>query len=108
MTRDGEPRRRSKLRFQLLNLFVDCGISEAKLTPSAVAVWLVLYRHAREDRTVSVTVEEIERASSLGRKTVFRALKELKTKAMLKTITKGGINRGANLYRIFPVPASKP
>lgn len=99
-----DARRRSRLRFETLNAFVDRGIVEGALKPSDVAVWLVLYRHARPDGTAEVTIDTICRASGLARRTVLLALKRLKGCRMLRTIRRGGLNRGASRHVVFPYP----
>lgn len=99
-----ETRRRSTLRFEFLNLFVDFGITAAQLTPSAVAVWLVMFRHATPDGYTEVSINAVSESSGICRRTVMRALAELRSRAMLKTVKKGGINRGSSRYILFPKP----
>ena len=107
MTTEPQRRGRSKLRFECLNAFVDRGIAEAELTPSGIAIWLVLYRHARPDGTTEATVETIGTSTGLCRRTILRGLRELKGAGMLKTIRRGGIGRGASKYVMRPYPPSK-
>jgi hypothetical protein len=92
----------SGLRFVTLNAFVDFGLVGAKLTPAGALVWIVLYRFANPDGTVTVSADRIQACTGLSMKTVFRALKDLKAKGLVKVIARGGINRGASKYRIRP------
>ena len=88
---------------------MDFGIHEAELTPAAVAVWLVIYRHDRPDKGSSVSIEAIQGATLLCRRTIFRAIRELRTKGMLGVITKGSPDRKqATVYGLRSRPRSAP
>jgi hypothetical protein len=95
--------RRSRLRFEMLNAFVDDGMGH--LTPHESAVWLVLFRDTKPDGTARTAVADIARRGGIGRRTVLRALKKLERLRMLRIVHRGGLNRGASAYRIFPFPA---
>jgi hypothetical protein len=60
----GQRRRTSARRFELYNTFWDEGTARG-LTPTAALVWLALYRHARPDRTVRVSLSRL--AEMVGR-----------------------------------------
>jgi hypothetical protein len=96
-------KRRSGLRFQILNAFVDEGMS--KLSPHEAVVWFVLYRDTKPDGTARTAVDDIARRAGIGRRTVLRALKTLERLRMVKIVRRGGLNRGASSYRVFPFPA---
>jgi hypothetical protein len=96
-------KRRSSLRFEVLNAFVDEGM--AKLTPHESVVWLVLYRDTKPDGLARTSVDDIARRAGIGRRTVLRALKSLERLRMVKIVRRGGLNRGASSYRVFPFPA---
>ena len=96
-------KRASALRFEVLNAFVDGGM--AGLTPHEAAVWLVLYRDTKPDGIARTAVDDIARRAGIGRRTVLRALKRLEALRMLQVTRRGGLNRGASAYRVFPFPA---
>lgn len=96
-------KRTSALRFQVLNAFVDEGM--ANLTPHETAVWLVLYRDTKPNGIARTAVDDIARRTGIHRRTVLRALKRLEGLRMLQVTRRGGLNRGASAYRIFPFPA---
>src|SRR5262245_52598108 len=95
-------RRRSGLRFQILNAFVDEGM--ASLTPHESAVWLVLYRDTKPDGTARTSVDDIARRAGIARRTVVNAIARLQQLKMLRVVKKGGLNRGPSSYIVFPIP----
>jgi replicative DNA helicase len=97
-------KRRSRLRFEILNAFVDDGIVKAGLTAHQALVWLVLYRDTRQNGFATTSVGDIARRAGIGRRTVLRALAQLKRARMLRVARRGGPNRGASSYAVFPVP----
>jgi predicted transcriptional regulator len=97
-------RRKSQLRFETLNAFVDFGAVQANLTPAGVCVWLALWRFANPDGTTMVSTDKIAACFNLNKRTVLRALKELKRQKMIKVLARGGINRGASKYVIRGFP----
>jgi DNA-binding MarR family transcriptional regulator len=96
-------KRRSALRFEILNAFVDEGMS--KLSPHETVVWLVLYRDTKPGGLAQTAVDDIARRGGINRRTVLRALKRLEQRRMLQVVRRGGLNRGASSYRVFPFPA---
>jgi hypothetical protein len=96
-------KRRSGLRFETLNAFVDTGMKG--LSPSESVVWLILYRDTKPDGTARTAVEDMARRGGLGRRTVLRALSSLEHKRMLRVERRGGLNRGPSRYVVFPFPA---
>jgi DNA-binding MarR family transcriptional regulator len=96
-------KRRSTLRFETLNGFVDEGMRH--LTPFESAVWLVLYRDTKPDGIARTAVDDIAERAGMGRRTVLRSLKSLEVKRMVRVVRRGGLNRGPSTYRVFPYPA---
>jgi hypothetical protein len=96
-------KRRSTLRFEILNAFVDEGMS--RLSPHEAVTWLVLYRDVKPDGTARTAVDDIAGRAGIGRRTVLRALKNLEQLRMIKVVRRGGLNRGPSSYRVFPFPA---
>ena len=77
MTERPERRRRSKLRFETLNAFVDAGITQAELTkllPSE-RLWVVLYGPAHHGQ--SMIEESIPAGWRLQEQRDFEAIKVL-------------------------------
>ena len=101
-SREKTTKRRSRLRFEVLNAFVDEGMAE--LTRGEIATWLVLYRDTKADGTARASLDDIARRSGIDRQTVCRAVGRLARRNMLKTERKGGLNRGPSVYRVFPYP----
>ena len=95
-------KRRSSLRFEVLNAFVDEGLK--RLKPAEAVVWTVLYRDTKPDGTARTAVEDLARRAGFSRHTVLRALKQLERKRMLQVVRRGGLNRGPSSYRVFPFP----
>jgi hypothetical protein len=93
---------RSKLRFERLNAFVDYGADDAGLKPLTRLVWLVLYRHTRDDK-VTVGIDILVKGTGLKRRAIQYALQELTEKRFLKTIRKGGLGKGLTTRRIAPI-----
>jgi hypothetical protein len=96
-------RRRSLLRFETLNAFVDEGMRT--LSPHEAVVWLVLYRDTKPDGIARTSVDDIARRGGIGRRTVLRSLRRLEDLRMLRVVRRGGLNRGLSTYRVFPYPA---
>jgi hypothetical protein len=101
MPAPSEAKTRSKQRFERLNTFVDSGASDAGLKPLARLVWLVLFRHTRDDK-VSVAITVLMEGTGLSRSGVLKALRELTEKRFLKTKRKGGFGKGQTERAISP------
>jgi hypothetical protein len=96
-------KRRSGVRFETLNAFVDEGMR--LLSPHEAVVWLVLYRDSKPDGIARTAVDDVARRGGIGRRTALRALKRLERLRMLRVVRRGGLNRGPSAYRILPLPA---
>ncbi|HEY2159263.1 MAG TPA: hypothetical protein VGH33_26795 [Isosphaeraceae bacterium] len=96
-------KRRSRLRFEALNAFVDEGMR--RLAAHESAVWLILFRDTKPSGLARTSVDDMARRGGIGRRTVRRSLKRLEELRMLKVASRGGLNRGPSAYRIFPFPA---
>lgn len=95
-------KRESRLRFEVLNAFVDT--SMANLSRAELAVWLILYRDTRPDGAASTAVGDLARRAGIDRRTALRALKRLRDRRMLRVLRRGGLNRGPSSYLVFPFP----
>jgi hypothetical protein len=94
---------RSRLRFEVLNLFIDHGARDANLSLAAFATWVILYRHTRND-LVSIPVSTIMTSTGLCKSAVQRALAELTKKNMLRNVRKGGLGHGTTQRELAPRP----
>ncbi len=87
-------------RFAVLNAFVDC--TAGGLSRGEVLVWLVLYRDTRNG-IAETSQADIARRTGTVERTVRRVTGKLERRGLLKTVHRGGLNRGASKYRIFPL-----
>jgi DNA-binding MarR family transcriptional regulator len=95
-------KRASRLRFEILNAFVDQGMSD--LSRSELAVWLILYRDTRPNGTARASLIDLARRAGIDRQTAARAIGRLAGRKMLQVLRRGGLNRGPSTYRVFPYP----
>jgi DNA-binding MarR family transcriptional regulator len=95
-------KRESRLRFEVLNAFVDTGM--AGLRRAELAVWLALYRDTKRDGTARASLADLARRAGIDRQTASRAVGRLARRKMLQVIRRGGLNRGPSAYRVFPYP----
>jgi DNA-binding transcriptional ArsR family regulator len=92
-------------RWADLNQFVDLTIGE--LTRAEIGTWMYLFRHARNG-LVTASYDEIGKRIKTGPRNVRRAIRSLKKMKLLTVAKKGGLNIGANTYRISPLRAPAP
>ena len=95
-------KRESRLRFEVLNAFVDSGMAE--LSRAELAVWLALYRDTKRDGTARASLADLARRAGIDRQTASRAVGRLARRKMLQVVRPGGLNRGPSTYRVFPYP----
>ena len=97
-----EPKKSSKSRdrFTVLNNFVDFTMRELKAAD--VRVWFVLYRDTK-DGTVATSQVDIARRAGVSDRTVRRVIRRLERLGLLKTVHRGGLQRGLSRYRIIPL-----
>jgi hypothetical protein len=93
-------RRQSRLRFELLNAFVDNGMPD--LSRAKLAVWLTLYRDTKREGTARASLNELARRGGMDRQTASRAVGRPARRKMLQVIRPGGLNCGHSTYRVFP------
>lgn len=101
-TAERTPKRRSRLRFEILNAFVDGGIKG--LSRSEIVVWLILFRDTKPDGTARASLADLARRGGMDRQTASRAVGRLTKRKMLQVLKRGGLNRGPSVYRVFPFP----
>ena len=99
-------RKRSGGRFAEINGFVDCTL--AKLTPSAVAVWLILWRDTKPNGLARTGQADLARRAGVTERAVRKALVELIAAKLLKVVRRGRVgsdasavskNRGPKAFR---------
>src|SRR5580698_3593636 len=95
-------KRASRLRFELLNAFVDSGMAD--LSRAELAVWFILYRDTKKDGTARTSLDDLARRGGMDRQTASRAVGKLKRRKMLGVVKRGGLNKGPSVYRVFPFP----
>lgn len=98
---DGTAKRTTGERFAMLNTFVDFTLGE--LDRGEIAVWLILYRDAR-DGVAKTSQAELARRAGVCARTVRRALQRLEAKRLVKIVRRGRIGAGASSYRIRALP----
>jgi len=85
-------------RFRLLNNFVDGPLSQ--LGPVDAAVWLVLYRHAWRDGTVTAAVSDLARTTGRCEAAVRRSLRRLIAAGLLRRVKRGSLLVGPSVYAL--------
>ena len=98
-------KRESRLRFEVLNAFVDSGMAD--LTRAELALWLILYRDTKPGGTARASLGDIARRAGIDRQTASRAVGRLARRKMLQVLRRGGLNQGPSEYRIFPFPMER-
>jgi hypothetical protein len=97
-------KRQSRLRFELLNAFVDSGMAD--LSRAELAVWLALFRDTKRDGIARTSIADLVRRGGMERTTALRALKRLRDRKLVQVLQRGGLNRGASQYRVWPPPGA--
>jgi DNA-binding MarR family transcriptional regulator len=98
-------KRASRLRFEVLNAFVDRGMSD--LSRAELALWLILYRDTKRCGTARASLSDIARRAGIDRQTASRAVGKLTRRKMLQVLRRGGLNQGPSEYRVFPYQMDK-
>lgn len=98
----GSATRAAGNRFAVLNRFVD--FTMGGLTRPEIAVWLILYRDTKRDGTARTSGTDLARRAGVGRRTAVRSVAKLEGRGLLKRVRRGGIGRGATVYRVISEP----
>lgn len=88
-------------RFKVISTFADFTL--AQLSRAEITVWILLWRDTR-DGTARTAFDDLARRSGCNRSTVFRAVRRLRARGLLKVIHQGGFGRGPSRYRVLPLP----
>lgn len=97
---EGTPKRKAGDRFGILNRFVDFTL--AGLSRGEIAVWLILFRDCR-DGTARTSMDDLARRAGCDRATVFRAIRGLERRGLVKVVHRGGLGKGPSRYRVRPL-----
>lgn len=93
-----KPSRAASGRFAEINGFVDCTL--ATLTPSAVAVWLILWRDTKPNGLSRTGQADLARRAGVTERAVRNALAELGAAKLLKVVRRGRAGAGPSTYRV--------
>jgi hypothetical protein len=93
-------------RFETLNRFIDSSARSVSVT--AQAAWTVLYRDVKPSGRACIAQTQVAECMGVSRRTACRALKELENAGLISVVKRGGLNRGANVYRVHGTPARVP
>ena len=93
-------RQKTAKRFAEMNNFVD--FTMGSLTRNEIAVWFVLFRDCRNE-IAATSQADIARRAGVSDRTVRRVVKRLEMRSLLKTVYKGGLQRGPSKYRVLPL-----
>lgn len=111
---DIRPRRRSstptpkrpvsnvRRRFGLLNAVIDRAMPRMHRTE--LAVWLLLYRHAKPDGIVSASVGDLARRTGSGERSVRYGLDQMRRAGLIRRLKRGTLAGGPSVYRLLHPP----
>jgi hypothetical protein len=85
-------------RFAEINSFVD--FTMARLTKTAIAVWLNLWRDTRPDGIARTGQVDMARRAGVTERAVRNALDELAAQGSVKVIRRGRIGTGPSAYQV--------
>jgi len=84
-------------RFETVNAFVDVALRD--LNGAETKVWLVLWRDTRHG-TACASNKELGTRTGHDERTVRRVVRSLVRTGWLEVVKRGGIGRGASVYRV--------
>lgn len=97
---------RVRRRFALLNAVADCALP--RMTGRAdIAAWLVLFRHASADGTVTASVADLARRADCSESAMRRALKRMQSAGLLERRKRGTLAGGPSVWRLLS-PEPRP
>lgn len=85
-------------RFALLNLMLD--VSLPHLGRIDLAAWMLLYRHAKPDGTVTASMADLARRAGCCDRAMRRALKRLHELRLLDRLKRGTLAGGPSVWRL--------
>jgi DNA-binding transcriptional regulator PaaX len=99
------PRSVARRRFQTLNSFIDVVMRVMPRGPAMT--WLVLFRDVKPNGLAKTSVVSIAKRVGANRRTILRALRRLEKAGFIEVVIRGGLNRGASIYRIHVNPLKR-
>ena len=96
-----KPTQASKTRWQTLNQFVDLVLRD--LSGGEVAVWLVLFRDARDGKA-RTGITDLATRCGMSRRGITKALALLKEKRLVEVIRRGSAAGAPNVYAVRGAP----
>jgi hypothetical protein len=100
-----EPRHgQAAQRFGMINAFVD--VTLAELSRNEIAVWLILWRDARNG-VARTSQADLARRAGVADRTVRRALTTLQQRGLVGVSSRGGLGRGPSSYRLVATSSPK-
>jgi DNA-binding transcriptional ArsR family regulator len=89
-------------RFQAMNAFADHYTRLVDTT--AQVVWFILFRDVKSNGLATVSLQQIADRIGVHRRTVMRAVKQLKDAGLLTVVARGTTNHGPSIYRVHGRP----
>ena len=89
-------------RFALLNAFADRALP--LLSQSGLAAWLVLFRHAKPDGTVSASVADLARRVGCCERAMRYGLRRLQDAGLVERLKRGTLAGGPSIWRLLMPP----
>jgi hypothetical protein len=93
--------RNTQGRFAEINGFIDYTL--ANLTPSAVAVWLILWRDTKPNGLARTGQADLARRAGVTERAVRKALASLCATKLVKVVRRGRAGAGPSTYRVRSV-----
>ena len=94
-------------RFALLNAVADTALPRFK-GRADLAVWLLLFRHAKPDGTATASVADLARQAGCCERTMRRALKRLQAAGLVERIKRGTLAGGPSIWRLLTPNGDRP
>lgn len=71
-----------------------------RLYRSDIAVWLLLYRHAKPDGTVTASILDLARRTGCSKRSVRYSLNRLQSTGLIDREKRGSLSGGPSVYRL--------
>lgn len=94
-------------RFALLNAVADTALPLLK-GRADFAAWLLLYRHAGPDGTVTASVADLARRAGCCESAMRRGLKRLQSAGLVERLKRGTLAGGPSVWRLLTPEGDHP
>jgi hypothetical protein len=95
----GQRRDAVRRRFGMLNAMIDRTLPD--LGRTELAAWLLLYRHAKPDGTVTASVADLARRAGCGERAMRYALRRLFSAGRIDRLKRGTLAGGPSVWRLL-------